>query len=216
MTRYVRPPVEIATFRDAQGNPIPYGRRFLEDEGPPEDTYGTCLHPERFEPVVTVAAALVEFLVATYEVDHDVVVDGDRTTATFVPSEGTAMTITTSTADGPGVEVGAGVRYRGLWPDCGCDACDDDVADLLDDLEATVLTIAEGGFSEWRSGPEPSMPLVTDDLGRALGDEVVPWLSHVRFQGRLESQSSGWSTEAPEPVELPTEPRRDPAWPLRR
>ena len=41
---------------------------------PPEDTYSVTRHPERFAPLLEVARALREYLVATY----DVTVDGDR------------------------------------------------------------------------------------------------------------------------------------------
>lgn len=220
MERYARPDVEIAACRDAEGRQIPYGGRYWAvGVEPPEWAYSTCSHPERFAPIEKVAQALVEHLVHTYDVERtDSERAGRRTVVLSPRGAGATLTVRFGDPDAPAasVRVSAGRRFEESWPDCGCDACDDDVAALLDDPEATVLTIVEGGMSEWRSGPDPSSPLVTDDAGRPVGDDVVPWHVHVRFDGRREDEQSGWSSGEPEPLELSTTPHRWEAWPLRR
>lgn len=218
MRPYARPDVEIATYRDAAGRPIPYGARYWAvDVEPPESAYSTCAHPQRFAAVELVGEALVDHLVRTYDVDrHDAEDDGRRIVVLSPRGPGADLTVRFGGPEVPGVSVRGGWRFEESWPDCGCDACDDDVPSLLDDLEDTVLTIVEGGMSEWRSGPDPSSPLTTDDDGRPVGDDVVPWHVHVRLEGRREAEQSSWSSGEPEPVELPEAPHRWEAWPLRR
>ncbi|MDO8150372.1 DUF6226 family protein [Isoptericola sp. b408] len=48
MSTYVRPALPAVVFRDDAGAPIPYGARWTDRAGPPEDTYSVCAHPERF------------------------------------------------------------------------------------------------------------------------------------------------------------------------
>lgn len=216
MTAYARPAVVINQYTDATGNVIDYGRRYWTvDLDPPEAMYGHCAHPERFAPVEVVAHALIDYLASAYEVDAtEAVVDG-HTIVTLTPAAGATITFALPLARVPGVKVSAGLRFTEMWPTCGCDACDDSVPELLDLLEATVLTIVEGGLSEWRSGPGNAMPMMTDDAGNPVGAAVVPWQVHTRLDGRIESEGGGWSSNEPEPVELPEVPYRWERWPLK-
>lgn len=199
---YVRPRIDLGTWPDANGRPIEYGSVYWGGVEPASEVYSTCAHPERFEPVVIVARALLDHLERTYDVDRTEEVD-DQTRLMLTPrsGDGTALTMILPLSGLPGVEVTAGYRYRGIWPDCGCDACDDAVPDLLDSLETTVFGIVEGTMSEWRSGP----------------DGETPWTVHVQFDlyGTYPSLESGWSAGEPEPLDLPTTPHRWGAWPLR-
>jgi len=112
---------------------------------PPEDTYSVTVHPQRFAPLVEVARALREHVVATY----DVSVDGDR----LLPADPQAAPLTIEIHDFPMVEVRAGVAGHERFPVCGCDACDDDVEQLMADLEDFVLAVVGGGFHErWVRG----------------------------------------------------------------
>src|SRR5690625_1937716 len=70
MSGYVRPSVESVEFRDDDGNIIDYGNRWASRGGtPPGDSYSVDDHPERFAPLHIVAAALIDYLASTYEVD---------------------------------------------------------------------------------------------------------------------------------------------------
>lgn len=154
MSAYCRPDVEIATFLDDDGRPVRYGTQW---DDPPQEAYSRCAHPERFEPVVVVACALLEHVVASYEVERrDDVVDGRATTVLTPAGGGAVLRLQIGGGPLPVAKVAAGFRYVRSWPDCGCDACDDDVADLLDHLEHTVLSIVEGRLSERREVPSPS------------------------------------------------------------
>lgn len=216
MSTYVRPPIEIATYRDADGAPVLYGDRW--GDTPPDDQYSQCGHPERFEPIEIVARALIDHLEHTYDVDRSDDTVGTRTTTTLRPrNDGAVLVLTLSLPGLPGVDLRAGSRFGESWPDCGCDACDDDVRFMIDELEQHVLAVVGGGLSEWRSGPDPSQPIYTDDAGRAVGGEHMSWGLHyalVRPDG--ESTDGGsWSSDESEPVELPMEPHRWAAWPVR-
>lgn len=215
MRSYRRPDVEIETFLDETGDPIPYGHHGWWDDGPPQDAYSRCVHPERFAPIRQVGEALVDHLRSAHDVDVAESIDAGVRTLRLRPNggQGAPMTLTVSLDGVSAVTLHAGHRFEARWPDCGCDACDEDVADLLDDLESTVLAVAAGRLSEWRTGPDPTSPLVRDDEGRAVGEEVVPWQVHHRLEGV--SEGGGWSSDEPEPVELPHAPHQWPAWPLR-
>ena len=67
---YRRPLLPRQQFRDADGAVIDYGNRWGMS-GPPEHTYSVVSHPERFGPLTDVAQALIDHVVATYEVDVD-------------------------------------------------------------------------------------------------------------------------------------------------
>lgn len=221
MREYRRPRLSIEPIFDAAGDLIPYGSRYwgTDDQGeelePPSDVYSACLHPERFEPVAVVGRAIVDYLVATYAIERTDSLAKGRTETRLTPTlgDGTPLTFVFGTQASPSVKVRAGWRFEGRWPDCGCDACDEDVKDLLDELEDTVLTIVEGGMSEWRSGPDPSSHLYEDDDGNPIGDEHIPWEVHMKLEGRVETEGSGWSSSEPEPTDMPWEPHRWPAWP---
>ncbi len=72
MLDYVRPPIVIDEFLDDDGSVIPYGNRWLDnDRDGPEDTYSVTKHPERFQPLVDVAHAIIDHLVAMYDVQRE-------------------------------------------------------------------------------------------------------------------------------------------------
>ena len=64
---YVRPEIQSAVYRDETGAIVTYGSRW-GGENPPAETYSVVTHPERFEPLLAVAEALVEYLASTFEV----------------------------------------------------------------------------------------------------------------------------------------------------
>lgn len=54
----------------------------------------------------------------------------------------------------PGVCLHAGALHDFHFPVCGCDACDDDVLSLVEELEWTVRVVTCGGYAE-RLDPWP-------------------------------------------------------------
>jgi hypothetical protein len=141
-------------FRDEDGEVIEYGHRRWRDGGPPDCAYSVTSNLDRFAPLHLVAEALVEHLLAVYEVS----VSEDRDHATtlepappdFVrliriePPMGTnggPMTIVFTSF--PGVVVYPASGFLVGFPACGCDACDDAVDDVADSLEERVLALAD-------------------------------------------------------------------------
>lgn len=142
---YVRPRFDHRAWLDDDGRPIAYGDRWDVGEDPPEELYSECAHPERFEPLVTTALALLDHLERRYDVDRTEEVVDEQTHVTLTPTSGTGPVLTVVHPAGalPSVEIRAGSRVES-WPVCGCDACDDSVPHLLDQLETTVFAIVEG------------------------------------------------------------------------
>ena len=64
------------------------------------------------------------------------------------PRNDSAAPLTFVYSSSPGVSVHAGLLHDFLFPDCGCDACDESWEGCADGLEWTVQTIVAGGYSE--------------------------------------------------------------------
>ena len=123
---------------------IDYGHRWGMGS-PPQDTYSVVTHPKRFAPVVTVAHALITHLVDTYDVT--VTVDGERTTLDPGPNRA-RLVFTIDDTDEPWVSAKAGMWALHVFPICSCDACDEDIDDVVSDMEYFVFAVIAGGLSE--------------------------------------------------------------------
>ncbi|WP_084100089.1 DUF6226 family protein [Demequina sp. NBRC 110051] len=153
------------------------------DGFPPEWAYSICPHPERFAPLTTVTEAIVAFLASTYDVKvatFDVVDPAEpeealpeavrrhlreraawaklwvRVTVLTPTRPGAAALafLFTESEDGfPGGAVFAGESLDHRTAGCGCDACDDSIEALADDLEECVFAVVEGhAFERVRDG----------------------------------------------------------------
>lgn len=142
---FARPTLPKPEFVGDDGRVIVYGSRWAGGS-PPEDAYSRVTHPERFAPVRTVVDALVDHLETWYVVDVDRR-DGEQTTRVvhLRPTTGATITITATTES---VIVEAGALFRDVAPGCACDACDETVETVADQLEETLLAIAAGGLRE--------------------------------------------------------------------
>lgn len=160
MGDYVRPYIAPATFRDADGNVIDYGNRWAAVGGePPEDSYSIDDHPERFTPLHAVADALIDHFASHYDVDIDdryrPTVDERRVPAArtvravrVTPRNEAAASLVFAFTDYPSVCLYAGLLFTGVYPSCGCNACDETWQTAADDLEWQVFTIVAGGLTE--------------------------------------------------------------------
>lgn len=163
MSLYVRPAFDTPVFRDADGEVIAYGSRW--EDSPPADSYSVTSNPERFEPLHTVADALIAWLAESFDAE---ILDGLEAAGDLLhahphavravrvtPRAVTAAPLTFVFTSFPGVLLHAGALWDSPFPVCGCDACDDDVERVVDDLEWTVQTVASGGFEEeYRQGDD--------------------------------------------------------------
>lgn len=157
MNPYRRPEIAPAEYRDESGALIAYGRRW-GDGDPPAEAYSRTSHLERFAPLHTVADALITHLAETYDVaiddradvasdlmhSRDDVVRAIRLT----PADAAAASLTFVFTSFPSVILHAGLMHDFLFPVCGCDACDEDVESLAEELEWHVRAIVDGGYRE--------------------------------------------------------------------
>lgn len=157
MSEYRRPAWPEEIYRNEQGQPIEYGQRWAGGVTP-DDAYTRVTNPQRYEPLHSVAHALLDWLQTEFDVDVENapgVVDDLllRPTDTvhavrIVPRNNAAAPLTLVLTPFPGVYLHAGLLHDFHFPVCGCDACDDDIAALAHELEWTVLTVVSGGYSE--------------------------------------------------------------------
>jgi len=144
---YRRPDLRVAEYLDARGEPIPYGHRWGSGQ-PPENTYSVVTHPERFAPVLEVARALAGYLSEHYEMTSS-----QDDWLHLEPAVGAPLRFRLEEGgEVTGVTIGAGLLAERRYPSCGCDACDEDVAFLLEDMENLVFAVVQGDFAEWRQG----------------------------------------------------------------
>ncbi len=166
---------------------------------PPDDAaYGRVTRPERYAPLQAFARRLVDDLLTQYDAEiRDREPDGTPAAQTAVrvcPRHGEGGCLTFRETPFPGVTLGVGRWHWFHFPRCGCDACDEQVDDLMIELAALVDAFVNGRFTEYLDG---------DRLGHR-------WST-------VGGSSSGW-TELP-----PTDARRSetsrtiewPAWPRR-
>lgn len=144
---YRRADFTLGTYLDAHGQPIPYGHRWAFDEGPPQDTYSVTAHPQRFNPLHAVAEGLIEYLAGRYAVSV-----ARTETVDLIPMRGASLTFDRSDAEFAGVRLVVGGFARRWYPMCGCDACDEDVIDSIEDLEDFVFAVVDGEYAQWRRG----------------------------------------------------------------
>ena len=154
---YQRPKITIKEYRDPDGRVIPYGHRWDDDDdnpdSPPEWAYSKPGHDERFDVVVEVGQALIKYLAAHYEVTVTVTVTGNDTQATLTPDNPDQAPITIKADfDSHGVVLKAGFSMDERFPVCSCQACDDDVLDLIEDLEDEAFAVVNGGLVEELGG----------------------------------------------------------------
>lgn len=150
--RFVRPAWTPRVFRDADGNVIEYGNRPWRGDGPPEWAYKVTSNLERFGPLHLVAEALVEHLMAAYQVnvsegrDHAAALDPEPPEfvrlVRLAPTETSGESMTIVFTSFPGVVIYPAFRFPEVFPACGCDGCDDAVDDVADSLEERVLALA--------------------------------------------------------------------------
>lgn len=186
---YTRPHIEPVVFRDDHGDIIDYGNRWADHGGtPPEDSYSVEENPGRFAPLHTVAAALIDHLVTSYDVDveeghqvtdglpHVPAVDHTVRAVRLTPRSDGCASLVFILTDYPGVGLHAGVLFNETFPSCGCKACDERWDDVADELEWQTMAIVGGGFSEEVS--EPRRPKVTYDRGHGFVMGMGQTVSH--------------------------------------
>lgn len=164
MNGYVRPPLHPQVFFDEAGSEIPYGKRWLGSEPPPE-SYDKRSHPERFAPLHDVARSLIDYLSTRYvtTVQDDLTLGQDLVPAIsetqqivrVLPADEGQAPLTFVFTTLPGVVLHAGLLHHFPLPQCDCDACDETAESASLELEWLVSAVVEGGYTErWQAGSE--------------------------------------------------------------
>ena len=136
------------------------GRFNWGPEGPPDEAYSRVTEPERFLPLVDWTLDLLAKLEAEYDVvrlDHfGLDPELERAAATkptvrLTPRRDESAPITASFIhyEHVGVYVRCGRFHTEPFPDCGCDACDEEAEDAFDAFRKLIEAVVAGQFREW-------------------------------------------------------------------
>jgi Family of unknown function (DUF6226) len=130
------------------------------DGMPPEDAYGRVTDPGRYRVLHTIADAVVEDLIARYDVrvlhPRNVVADFPEPPAPdsvvrvvhLVPPDPAAAPFTVVFTDFPGIVARCGRWSVERYPVCGCDACDEDAVEAAERMRSLLTAVAASGFHE--------------------------------------------------------------------
>ncbi|MFD5321628.1 DUF6226 family protein [Streptomyces sp. NPDC127098] len=118
----------------------------------------------------------------------------------LVPARGDGAPLRLTFTDYPGVDVRAGVWGGFAHPGCGCDACDEGVEELVEELERVVLAVAAGRFQEeYRAGSDTPVRYrigVAQDGDYRAGASSAEGVSPARLaegRRRLRVLPAGWA-----------------------
>ncbi|GGD66436.1 DUF6226 family protein [Microbacterium murale] len=197
MDSYRRPRIEPVEFRDADGVVIDYGNRW-GGESPPEDSYSVLSNVERFRPLHRVAAALIDALVAVYEVtvEDDVSLASDlmhprgdvERAVRVTPADPFAASLTFVFTSHPSAMIHAGLLHDFLYPVCTCDACDEDWERIADRMEWDVQTVVAGGYEE-RAGRSGVGFRLADESGTRGGSGRSQDIPRARLDAAVRTLS---------------------------
>jgi len=144
-----------------------------------DSAYGRVTNPERFAALHDVVHELVADLRQRFCVlVEPVAPEGDeqsrsKVLAAFrVSPRNDGASLTFYLTDFPGLYVCFGAKHTETFPQCGCDACDEQMEDVADTLREKVLAVVVGRFSE----PDGGYVFVFEH-GRQSGQQAV---RHVR------------------------------------
>jgi hypothetical protein len=152
------------------------------DGGPPSDAYGRVTDPERYRVLHGAARDLLDELPHDYSLDVLTGPSLDEDLARGVQIEetirlqpessgGAPLTIVLTTF--PGLIVRYGEWHVEAYPACGCDACDEDPAELIGRFRERVATVVTEGLTEslthgWRRS------VLAVEVGGARSETVRP------------------------------------------
>lgn len=143
---YIRPQITAPSFVDDAGVPPPYGDRWSFDDGPPPESYSRESNLGRFAPLHTIANALIDHLVRTYDVTvTDLGPESDYLNATvrhvaIGPVVGERIVVLLT--DYPSAGARFGPDHEVHYPRCSCDACDETWEYGAEMLEFEILRVA--------------------------------------------------------------------------
>lgn len=127
-------------------------------EGPPDEAYSRVTNPERFQPLHAAMLEIIGRLEQDYEVER---ADGfgldeelerrqdlARPSVRLSPKDPGAAPIGVTFTNFPGLYLRLGRWYTEPFPDCGCDACDENAEGEIERLKYMVDDVTAGRFRE--------------------------------------------------------------------
>jgi len=167
---------------------------------PRDDAYSRVSDPQRYAGLQPRAHLLVERLASIFDVEQGdadpVLTDLDVASTEvvrLVPRDPSAAPLSIGWTTFPGLIVHAGLGWVRPFPQCGCDACDEDAGEVFLELERLVYAITRGRFRESLNGghyeaafrhpdgAESSRGLL-DPWHRSLGEFSVEWRAWPRIE----------------------------------
>jgi hypothetical protein len=141
--------------RRGTGSPAGDTSQVSRTEPLPQD-YSRVTHPERFAVLQETAELLLEDLSTRYIVERRESketlgrdADGPLVRVVrLIPHSPAAAPLAIAFTDFPSLVLRLGRWYEIALPGCGCDACDEDPAEVADDLRTQVSALVEGGLWE--------------------------------------------------------------------
>lgn len=167
---------------------------------PPDEAYSRVTNPERFRALHEAALRLIERLVADFDVEVEEGYDLpfpridkfelDLPSVRLTPIDSDCAPIFVAFTDFPGIVIRLGKWKEEIFPNCGCDACDEDADEEIEGMIEIFESVTGGGFLE-----AVRIPRFLGDgwVGSALKDLSAPMtgsygaarLESARRRGRL-------------------------------
>ena len=129
-----------------------------EAGNPPDDAYSKVTNPERFRPLHGAAMGLIERLRTEFDIEveegYDIPFPGidkfelDLPSVRLTPIDAACAPISISFTDFPGIIIRLGRWKEEPFPNCGCDACDEDADEEMEGMAEIVESVTGGGFLE--------------------------------------------------------------------
>ena len=122
--------------------------------GPPEEAYSRVTNAERLRGLHDAARSMLASLEGGYDVTRTDGVAPDPMTGenapmvSLQPADPDASTLAVVFTGFPGLLVQYGRAETDALPTCGCDACDDTLADLTEHLSLLLRAVAAGTVGE--------------------------------------------------------------------
>ena len=116
-------------------------------DGPPREAYSRVTAPERHASLIAHADRVVDRLVMSYDVLAEPVErEGAVRAVRLTPTEGAPLVVGVTSF--PGLVIDWGTWGTARFPDCGCDACDEQAVDQSAAFEELVEDVVAGRVSE--------------------------------------------------------------------
>lgn len=170
--------------------------------GPPDEAYSRVSDPHRYDALPGLARDLIGRLEREYDVTHhrgselQAWSGVEVETITLTPSAPTASPLTVVFGDPFGLRLRFGVGHVEPIPDCGCDACDEDLEDCGRMLAENVATVIAGTFGERLDGRWHVRWSRGDDRERS-GRTLLTRHERARLLRRMPAGESTWGPWPP-------------------